>query len=63
MVGCLEMNACCYLVIRLAASRDEDRPSLIIDSNILHAMNVIDIVLLFAGKLSHFVKYGSNISM
>ena len=45
VVECFEMNACCCLVMRLAASRAEDIQSLIIDSIIFHVVHVKDIGL------------------
>ena len=45
VVECLEINASCCLVIKLAASRAYDRESLIIDSIILHVVHVKDIGL------------------
>ena len=47
MVEYVEMNACCCLVIRLAASRAEDRTSLITDSITLLVVYIKDIGLLF----------------
>ena len=40
VVECLEMNACCCLVIRLAANRAEDRESLITYFIILQVVHV-----------------------
>ena len=45
VVECLEMNACCCLVMRLAVSRAEDMASLIIDSIMLRVVHVKDIGL------------------
>ena len=45
MVECLIINACCCFVIRPAASNDEQRMSLIIDSINFQAVDVKEIGL------------------
>ena len=43
VVECLELNGCFCLIISLAVTRAEDRKSLIIDSIILHVVDVKDL--------------------